>query len=653
MATGWQTFPIELRGGMVTSLGPLQLGTSNPGAARFLQNFEPSVEGGYKRVLGFNKFNPDPLPPYGRPLVQGSGQTGDSLTLADIHTPPRAGDTFTIEGIVGTFTVVSVTSWDDNTKIAALNVAPGLPSSPPDKAVVIFNNNSDVVNGVFFFSGRSYASRNSDIWSATATSPWEKVNIPSYGSVVVNGAGQTGSTLNVSGLLSSPGVGDTFSILGVELVYTVVNSTNASITFTPALASSPVDGASLSFLTTSRTGAKIVRYTRYNYTGFPTICLVDGFNVPATISQGVFRPLNSVPADIVGAEHVVEYKSSLFFSKGTKLFFTAPFTDNDFEPANGAGVINIAHTITGLIVFREQLIIFAASKIFRLTGNTISDFVLQPITQDIGCVGEDTIQEIGGDILFLGPDGLRLLSATERNNDFGFAVASRPIQKEVTDFTKNTDRFCSVLIREKSQYRILGFKESTASTSSIGYVATQFTDQSANTMSWAELRGFKAYVADSFRTSLEGEIVLFANGSGYIYRMEQGNLLDNVPIMAYYYSPFFVMDQSSVRKTFYKVRLYTDPNGSVSGSLNLRLDFSEVGVLQPPTIQFSNFSSGVPLYGSATYGTSVYGGKLVTAFESQLVGSGFSTSLEYSFTEETPPFSLDAVTIEFAYQDRQ
>jgi hypothetical protein len=48
-----------------------------------------------------------------------------------------------------------------------------------------------------------------------------------------------------------------------------------------------------------------------------------------------------------------------------------------------------------------------------------------------------------------------------------------------------------------------------------------------------------------------------------------------------------------------------------------------------------------------------FGGKLVTQFTKQVVGSGFSVSLEYSFTEETPPFTLDAVTLEFAYQDRQ
>lgn len=38
--------------------------------------------------------------------------------------------------------------------------------------------------------------------------------------------------------------------------------------------------------------------------------------------------------------------------------FSAPYEDDDFTVANGGGVLNIADTITGLTVFREQLIVF-------------------------------------------------------------------------------------------------------------------------------------------------------------------------------------------------------------------------------------------------------------------------------------------------------
>ena len=653
MATGWQTFPVEMMGGLVTNLGPLQLGTQRPGAARFMRNFEPSVDGGYRRILGFQQYNPNTVPPYGTPLVQGSGQTGTTLIIADIHTSPKVGDTFTVAGVDGTYEITDVVSWTAVSKVATVDIDVALDSSPADKAAVTFTNNNDVINGIFFYRNKAVVSRNDTLFEADTTSAWSKINTPDYGTVTVNGAGQTGTTLTVAGMSLQPRAGDTFTVAGVELVYTVVSSTATTVTFTPALATSPADAASVTFLTASRTGSDIVRYARYNFTGVPKVIVVDGVNVPATYDGTTFTPLNAAPSDVVGAQHVVEYKSSIFFAKGTQLVFTAPFTDSDFSAANGSGVINVAHTITGLIVFREQLIVFANSKIFRLAGSTIADFQFQPITQDIGCVAEDTIQEIGGDIMFMGPDGLRLLSATERNNDFGLATASRPIHKETTEFTNNGDRFCSLLVREKAQYRVFGYRAAVSKQSSRALLATQFVDQSADQMAWSELRGFKAYVADSFYTRVAGEVCLFANDDGFVYQMERGNRLDNVPIRASYHTPFYVMDQPTVRKTLYKVKLYTDASGTVIGTLNLRFDYDEPDVIQPNTLRFSNVTDTVSIYGTATYGIGTYGGRLVTQFTKQVVGSGFAVSLEYSFNEETPPFTLDAVTLEFAYQDRQ
>ena len=61
----WQTYPIEFRGGLITNLSPLQQGTQAPGSARILRNFEPSVEGGYRRIEGFDKYDSNIIPPYG------------------------------------------------------------------------------------------------------------------------------------------------------------------------------------------------------------------------------------------------------------------------------------------------------------------------------------------------------------------------------------------------------------------------------------------------------------------------------------------------------------------------------------------------------------------------------------------------------------
>ena len=56
MATQWQTFPVPFTGGLITNISPLQQGINNVGSAYQLQNFEPSLDGGYRKVAGYNKF---------------------------------------------------------------------------------------------------------------------------------------------------------------------------------------------------------------------------------------------------------------------------------------------------------------------------------------------------------------------------------------------------------------------------------------------------------------------------------------------------------------------------------------------------------------------------------------------------------------------
>lgn len=654
MPTGWQTFPVEFKGGLITNISPLQQGLNAPGSARQLINFEPSIEGGYRRILGYTKFSNSFVPPYGEVVVQGSGQSGTTLNVANIFTQPADGSTFTIAGNATVYTVSSST-FNSTNKTAALTITPTLAASPADKAALTFaNDTSLLIEGLIFFQNNAIAYRGSDLWKSSGTT-WTRINKPNYGTVLVNGGAQTGSSLVVDGLTGVPQIGDTFSVSGIEKVYTVlsvptVTSGGATISISPALASSPADNAPLTFLSSDRSLGNKHRYTRHDFTGTNKIVVVDGTNYPFKYDGTTFTKISGT-TDILGAAHVAEFKNHLFYGKDNELVFSAPFTDDDFLPANGAGTINLPHEITALIVFREQLIIFSRSKIHRLTGNTISDFQLQPITLDIGCVREDTVQEVGGDIVFVGPDGIRLLSATDRVGDFGLAVASRPIQKESTDFLDSHTSFASVVIRGKNQYRIFGYNGS--SNSAAGILGTQFADQTAEGMAWAELRGFRVYVVDSVYTTLNGEVAIFANGTGYVYRMESGNSFDSGNIEATFFTPFYSFGDPRVRKTFFKLALYTDPEGSLVGTATLKLDFDEPSIIQPSGISFGNVTTGAALYGAAAYGTAVFGSKVVSLFTGQLVGSGFTASMQYTFKDTNPPFSMDAMTIEFLPNDRQ
>ena len=108
MPTAWQTFPVEFRGGLITNMAPLQQGINSMGSARELRNFEPSVEGGYRRIQGYSKYNETFVPTLGIVKVQGGSQTGTTINLANVFVSPVEGDTFTIEGDTTVYTIDTI-----------------------------------------------------------------------------------------------------------------------------------------------------------------------------------------------------------------------------------------------------------------------------------------------------------------------------------------------------------------------------------------------------------------------------------------------------------------------------------------------------------------------------------------------------------------
>lgn len=511
MATNWQTFPIEFKGGLISNLSPLQQGANAVGSATILQNFEPARSGGYSKLQGYTKVDPNIIPGMGRVL-----------------------------------------------------------------AVKVVN------------PGEYLAARNNG--SATE-----------YYKTTGNGWSSVGAA---------------------------------------ALAGSKV------------------RSIEYNFGAGHYVVFVDSFNYPALYEDATdtltFITSNT---DLEGAEQVAVFKNTVFFSKGSNLYFSAPSSSQDFSSANGGGVVNVSHGITGLIAFRDQLIIFSRNKIQRLTGSTISDFQLSPITESIGCLDPDTIQEVGGDIMYMSPDGIRLLGATDRIGDFALEVASDPIANDVYKFAQSTSNFCSIVVREKAQYRIFAYTESEQSKVARGLLVTKFSNQGSTDMAWGESSGIKAYVADSKYTE-SYETIIFANETGYLYVMEQGSSFDGDPIEAIYESPYMPISDPQMRKTFYKLTSYIDPRGAFDIDLSVKYDFTRSNnqnLIQPASTSVSSSGLSVFFYGAvtATYGQVTYGGSLDKVYQNQIIGSGKTISIRIEDNSTNPSFTLDTVLLEYTQNDRQ
>ena len=88
--------------------------------------------------------------------------------------------------------------------------------------------------------------------------------------------------------------------------------------------------------------------------------------------------------------------------------------------------------------------------------------------------------------------------------------------------------------------------------------------------------------------------------------------------------------------------------------MSLKLDFDQLNSIQPEQINFENTTGEVAFYGTAVFGSAaVFSNKLVTLYETQLIGSGFTASIQFESDSTDPPFSLDAITLEYGTNTRR
>jgi len=171
----------------------------------------------------------------------------------------------------------------------------------------------------------------------------------------------------------------------------------------------------------TRTSAGRYKFDHFNFNNTNKVIMVDDVNQAATYDGSTYTLLNATGAPADPAS-VAVFRDHMFFAgmstNPQEIVFSAPFNEADFTAANGAGSIKVDTPIVELKVFRDALFIFGKDKIYQLQGTSIADWQVAPVTRTLGCADGFSVQEIGGDLLFLSPDGLRTVANTKTNTRY-------------------------------------------------------------------------------------------------------------------------------------------------------------------------------------------------------------------------------------------
>ena len=560
-----QPFSFPCEGGLVLNQPTFNM---QPGQALELQNFEPDIDGGYRRINGFRKH------------VN--------------HIVPQT-------------------------------------SASTEKVLMVVQ-----------FANKIVAARGTKIFSSASTE---------LASAIVSGTGMTGSgTITVD---STPGFSCSGNLQINSEIFTYTGVTSTTFTGVTRAASSTsaadhaIDDAVSESWTekdTGRTSAGKYGFERFNFDGNDKLIVVDGNNDPTVFNTSI-AATDVTESTVEGAKHVTAFKGHMFYSgmssTPSTVVFSQPFDEDAFSSGSGAGSVKVDDTIVGLKVFRENLFIFCENRIFKLTGSSSSDFAVAPVTRDIGCINGNTIQEFAGDLIFLGPDGLRTVAGTARIGDVELGTISANVQSIFDENLVDAALFESVVIPDKTQYRIFFAKDEQGEDNTRGVICVM----KGQNFEFAELRGIKPSATDTFVEA--GDVLVLHGGyDGFIHRQEKGNDFDGTKVSGRYRSPDLTFGDPGIRKHMQRVIVNYKPESAINADMFVRYDYEDRNSSRPAAYPLDS-EDVVAIYGTSTYGTPTYGGASQPLLRQSVEGSGFAVALRVNDNATTAPYSLKGFQLEY------
>lgn len=400
------------------------------------------------------------------------------------------------------------------------------------------------------------------------------------------------------------------------------------------------------------TSMGVVQHTKYTW-ATNRFTFVDGDPAahPVRIeATGTYTILTNAPT---GQKFIQEFAGYMWLTAGDgTLTFSAPNNDNNYSALSGAGTLNVGFSIVGLGVWRGALYVFGKFRIAQVTGTSAADWIVTPLTDNIGMTAPYTLQEVNGDLVFLSSDGLRTISGTARIFDRELGVISRPINTVVLPL--GSANMASGVVKTKSQYRLF---QGTANTNTgtfpgiLGALKQQTTGSVA--WEWATMSGMVVSCMDSglFQSN---ELVVHGAFDGFVYKQESGTDFNGVAISAIYESPDLVYNDPNIRKILYKLCADFRTTGAAVISLGVQFDNGFTGVLQPPD-QSLSLTGGGALWddGVTTWDSGVFWDvPPEIRVCANLIGSGFSSAFAFS-TVGGADYSLQAYTVNYGQGARR
>ena len=333
------------------------------------------------------------------------------------------------------------------------------------------------------------------------------------------------------------------------------------------------------------------------------------------------------------------------------VFYSATLDPTSFS-GTGSGSIVVEDQIEGIRGFRNELFIFCTNSIFKLINiNDSSNIAIVPVTKNVGCLSGYSIQEIGGDLIFLAPDGLRTVAGTARIGDVELGTVSKAIQPLVSELAENINTFVinSVVLRDKSQYRLFYTDTSLEQTQQKGIIGTL----RPNGFQWSETRSLEVTAIGSGFDSNNVEQYYHGDTNGFVYQHDTGNNFDGSNILARFETPNYDYGDLGTLKTLHYVRVSASSEGIVEPDIQVRFDYGNTDIPQPSDLFDIGVINPPSKFGEALFNTNVFGGGDNPLIRVPLQGSGTSNNFTIISDDTKAPYTINGFYVDYIPSGRR
>ncbi|MDP1931901.1 MAG: hypothetical protein Q8L60_10630 [Gammaproteobacteria bacterium] len=594
-----QVSTVNLKGGL--DLASTLLNVS-PGAALNLVNFEPELEGGYRRVNGYERVDGRPAPSaavYYTVGVTDASAIAVGATLTGVTSGATSKVVIKDENTLGITALTGgyeLGETANGTTITQVELLGGQDDIDDDalwqyEAEEYYRALIGAVPGTgnalyaFQFGANKYAFRvnsGSVKLYKSSTSGWVEVaffkilffdgGVLAEGDIA-EGATITGATSAATGtvkrFIKNNGVygADASGYMIVDTANTFTDNENIQV---GGITKCVADGASAAITITSGTNKfQHVEHNFYGSTATRRVYGCDGVNPAWEFDGTIFCPIYfpDKAAAYNKPTFIDAHRTFLFLQFETgQMAASSPGEPLIFNGLLGATDYGLGDTPTGIMSRSgDVLAIYTRNRTFGLYGTSPDDFVLRLISESFGAIPY-TVQKIGT-VYALDGKGIAPLERVEAYGDFESATVSRLVRPILEIYKNRVIGSCAV--KARNQYRLF-FDDGVV----LVMGDDQYLGESIPAFSTLQLSHIPTFVSAS-EDENGNEVILFGDEDGFIYQMEKGYNFDGGAIEFFWRQPFAHQDSPHARKSYRRLFLDMDAERSVTLQVSTEIGFGK------------------------------------------------------------------------------